>query len=155
MGWRPKYERKLTIYISARQIERDIKIHKHNYVEDIIKETAQVILNQLKDYLMWTNDELNTDGITIEELFESKDEGDVENAEKLQYLIDNMKKIVEKLEINQTFDIGTLNDPAYSIEISKDINEKIKVSAYSNLDNNYFWDEVIEWIEWGEKHVKK
>lgn len=58
-----------------------------------------------------------------------------------------MEEIVKKLKLNQKFDIGTLNDPAYSIEISKDYEGKIKVEAYSNLDDSYFWDEVIEWIE--------
>ena len=127
------------------QIERDIKIYKHENVEDAIKQTAKTILDQLKDYLRLI--QLHTSHVTIENIFASEDEGDIENAEKLQYLIDNVEKIVKNLKINQKFDIGTLNDPAYSIEISKDYEGKIKVEAYSNLDNSYFWDEVIEWIE--------
>jgi hypothetical protein len=71
----------------------------------------------------------------------------MENAEKLQYLIDNIHKIVEKLEIEQTFSIDTYSDPAYDITITKDNNKKIKVTTYSNLDDNNFWDEVIEWID--------
>lgn len=137
------------MYISARQIERDIRIYKHDDIENTIKQTSKTILDQLKDYLRLI--QLHTSHVTIENIFESKDEGDIENAEKLQYLIDNIHEIIEKLKINQKFDIGTLNDPAYSIEISKDYEGKIKVEAYSNLDNSYFWDEVIEWIEWGEK----
>lgn len=133
------------MYISARQIERDIRIYKHDDIENAIKQTAKTILDQLKDYLRLI--QLHTSHVTIENIFESKDEGDIENAEKLQYLIDNIHEIIEKLKINQKFDIGTLNDPAYSIEISKDYEGKIKVEAYSNLDNSYFWDEVIEWIE--------
>ena len=133
------------MYISARQIERDIRIYKHDDIENAIKQTAKTILDQLKDYLRLI--QLHTSHVTIENIFESKDEGDIENAEKLQYLIDNIHEIIEKLKINQKFDIGTLNDPAYSIEISKDYDGKIKVEAYSNLDNSYFWDEVIEWIE--------
>lgn len=137
------------MYISARQIERDIRIYKHDDIENAIKQTSKTILDQLKDYLRLI--QLHTSHVTIENIFESKDEGDIENAEKLQYLIDNIHEIIEKLKINQKFDIGTLNDPAYSIEISKDYEGKIKVEAYSNLDNSNFWDEVIEWIEWGEK----
>lgn len=133
------------MYISARQIERDIRIYKHDDIENAIKQTAKTILDQLKDYLRLI--QLHTSHVTIENIFESKDEGDIENAEKLQYLIDNIHEIIEKLKINQKFDIGTLNDPAYSIEISKDYEGKIKVEAYSNLDNSYFWDEIIEWIE--------
>ena len=133
------------MYISAMQIERDIKIHKHENVEDAIKDTAKTILDQLKDYLRLI--QLQTSHVTIENIFESEDEGDIENAEKIQYLIDNVEEIVKKLKLNQKFDIGTLNDPAYSIEISKDYEGKIKVEAYSNLDDSYFWDEVIEWIE--------
>lgn len=133
------------MYISARQIERDIRIYKHDDIENAIKQTAKTILDQLKDYLRLI--QLHTSHVTIENIFESKDEGDIENAEKLQYLIDNIHEIIEKLKINQKFDIGTLNDPAYSIKISKDYEGKIKVEAYSNLDNSYFWDEVIEWIE--------
>ena len=133
------------MYISARQIERDIRIYKHDDIENAIKQTAKTILDQLKNYLRLI--QLQTSHVTIENIFESKDEGDIENAEKLQYLIDNIHEIIEKLKLNQKFDIGTLNDPAYSIEISKDYEGKIKVEAYSNLDNSYFWDEVIEWIE--------
>ena len=133
------------MYISARQIERDIRIYKHDDIENAIKQTSKTILDQLKDYLRLI--QLHTSHVTIENIFESKDEGDIENAEKLQYLIDNIHEIIEKLKINQKFDIGTLNDPAYSIEISKDYEGKIKVEAYSNLDNSNFWDEVIEWIE--------
>lgn len=133
------------MYISARQIERDIRIYKHDDVENAIKQTAKTILDQLKDYLRLI--QLHTSHVTIENIFESEDEGDIENAEKLQYLIDNVEKIVKKLKLNQKFDIGTFNDPAYSIEISKDYEGKIKVEAYSNLDDNHFWDEVIEWID--------
>lgn len=133
------------MYISAMQIERDIRIYKHDDIENAIKQTAKTILDQLKDYLRLI--QLHTSHVTIENIFESEDEGDIENAEKLQYLINNIHEIIEKLKLNQKFDIGTLNDPAYSIEIYKDYEGKIKVEAYSNLDNSYFWDEVIEWIE--------
>ena len=69
------------MYISARQIERDIKLYKHEHVEDAIRETAQTILDQLKDHLYLTPDRTNTDGITMETIFESEDE---EYEEELQ-----------------------------------------------------------------------
>lgn len=139
------------MYISARQIERDIKIYKHNHVQDSIKNTAELILEQLKEYLhLKPNEEFDTSEVTSELLFASKDEGDIENAQKLQFLIDNVEKIIEKLEPKQEFRIYTYDDPSYQIEISKDTQGKIKVSSYSNLEDNNFWDEVIGWIEWGE-----
>ena len=138
------------MYISARQIERDIKLYKHDYVEDAIKETAQTILDQLKDYLNLTPGRVDTNGITMETIFESEDKDDITNAEKLQYLIDNIYEIIKKLEIDNIIIIETLNDPGYSIKISKYDNDIIDVLAYSNLDDNGFWDEVIEWFEWGE-----
>ena len=135
------------MYISARQIERDIKLYKHDYVEDAIKETAQTILDQLKDYLNLTPGRVDTNGITMETIFESEDKDDITNAEKLQYLIDNIYEIIKKLEIDNIIIIETLNDPGYSIKISKYDNDIIDVLAYSNLDDNGFWDEVIEWFE--------
>lgn len=136
------------MYISAMQIERDIKIYKHQHVEDAIKNTAEVILEQLKDYLnLNQNEEFDTSEVTSELLFASEDEGDIENAQKLQFLIDNVDKIIEKLEPKQEFRIYTYDDPSYQIEISKDNQGKIKVSSYSNLEDNNFWDEVIGWIE--------
>ena len=130
------------------QIERDIKIYKHQHVEDAIKNTAEVILEQLKDYLnLNQNEEFDTSEVTSELLFASEDEGDIENAQKLQFLIDNVDKIIEKLEPKQEFRIYTYDDPSYQIEISKDNQGKIKVSSYSNLEDNNFWDEVIGWIE--------
>lgn len=141
------------MYISARQIERDIKLYKHKHIEDAIKETAQTILDQLKDYLNLTPGRVNTDDITMEQIFESEDQDDITNAEKLQYLIDNVHEIIKKLENDQQIIIETLSDPAYCIKIYKYDNHIIDVLAYSNLDNNKFWDEVIEWIDWGETNV--
>lgn len=136
------------MYISAMQIERDIKIYKHEHVEDAIKDTTQVILEQLKTHLnLNQNEEFDTSEITWKLLFESEDENDIENAQKLQFLIDNIHKIIEKLEPNQEFRIYTYDDPSYQIEISKDTQEKIRVSSYSNLEDNNFWDEIIGWIE--------
>ena len=135
--------------ISARQIERDIRLYKHEHVEDAIKETAQTILDQLIKYVYFTPIKLNTKHITVEQLLQSEDEGIITNATKIQYLIDNIYEIIEKLDVNQSFNIGTYNDPAYDIKINKDSNQKIKVLAYSNLDDNNFWDEVIEWLEEG------
>lgn len=130
------------------QIERDIKIHKHENVEDAIKDTAQLILEQLKDYLnLNQNEEFDTSEIKWELLFKSEDENDIKNAQKLQFLIDNIHKAIEKLEPKQEFMIYTYDDPSYQIEILKDIQGKIRVSSYSNLENNNFWDEVIGWIE--------
>lgn len=135
------------MYISARQIERDIKLYKHDYVEDAIKETAQTILDQLKNYLNLTPGSVDTNAITIKTIFESEDKDDITNAEKLQYLIDNIYEIIKKLEFDNIIIIETLNDPGYCLKISKYDNDVIDVLAYSNLDNNGFWDEVIEWFE--------
>ena len=135
------------MYISARQIERDIKLYKHKYVEDAIKETAQTILDQLKDYLNLTPGRVDTNGITMKTIFKSEDEDDITNAEKLQYLIDNIYEIIKKLEVDNMIIIETLNDPGYCIKISKYENDVIDVLAYSNLDDNNFWDEIIEWFE--------
>lgn len=135
------------MYISARQIERDIRLYKHDHVEDAIRETAQTILDQLKDHLYLTPIRVNTNGITMETIFESKDEDDITNAKKLQYLIDNIYEIIKKLEVDNMIIIETLDDPAYCIKISKYDDDVIDVLAYSNLDANGFWDEVIEWFE--------
>ena len=136
------------MYISAMQIERDIKLYKHNHVEDAIKNTAQLILEQLKEHLgLNQNEEFDTSEVTSELLFTSEDESDIKNAQKLQFLIDNVDKIIEKLEPKQEFRIYTYDDPSYQIEISKDTQGKIRVSSYSNLEDNNFWDEVIECIE--------
>lgn len=135
------------MYISATQIERDIKIYKYENIQDTIQNTAQTLLDQLKRYLYLAPVRIDVYDVTIEQLFASEDKGDMENAEKLQYLIDNIQEIVEELKSGQTFNIGTYNDPAYDITITKDSNKKVKVTAYSNLDENNFWDEVIEWID--------
>lgn len=135
------------MYISARQIKRDIRLYKHEHVEDAIKKTAQTLLDQLIAYIYFTPIKLNTKHTTIEHLLQSEDEGIITNATKIQYLIDNIYEIIEKLDVEQSFNIGTYNDPAYNITINKDSKQKIKVSTYSNLDDNNFWDEVIEWIE--------
>ena len=130
------------------QIERDIKLYKHNHVEDAIENTAQLILEQLKTHLnLNQNEEFDTSEITWKLLFKSEDESDIENAQKLQFLIDNIDKIIEKLKPEQEFRIYTYDDPSYQIEILKDIQGKIRVSSYSNLEDNNFWDEVIGWIE--------
>ena len=136
------------MYISARQIERDIRLYKHDHVEDAIREIAQTILDQLKDHLYLTPGRVDTDAITIEKIFESEDKDNITNAEKLQYLIDNVYEIIKKLDVDDIIIIiETLDDPAYCIKISKYDDDVIDVLAYSNLDHNGFWDEVIEWFE--------
>lgn len=135
------------MYIKSREIERNIQIYKIEQIEEGIKETAQVLLDQLKDNLCLMQGQLEAEHITIEKLFESEDKSDIDNAEKLQYLIDNIYEVVKKLEKGQEFSIHTYDDPAFDIAISKTVNGKIEVSAYSNLYDGEFWDEVIKWID--------
>ena len=135
------------MYIKSREIERNIQIYKIEQIEEGIKETAQVLLNQLKENLYLMPGRLDAEHITIEKLFESEDNDDLENAEKLQYLIDNVYEVIQKLGKGQEFSIHTYDDPAFDIAISKTDNDKIEVSAYSNLYDGEFWDEVIKWID--------
>ena len=144
------------MYISARQIERDIRIYKHDDIENAIKQTSKTILDQLKDYLRLI--QLHTSHVTIENIFESKDEGDIENAEKLQYLIDNIHEIIEKLKLNISNN-SNINLKKNSIKIELDSNRQNNSTLKLNINHDVLTkdelvnDETLLTIEYEESYA--
>ena len=86
--------------------------------------------------------------IKLENLFEEFDTPSDENAAKLKFLIDNTELVLSEIEKNnKKFNITSYDTP-YGLELYiSEPNNKFFLTAYSNLDDDMLWDEMIEWVD--------
>lgn len=131
------------MYIAASQMERELTIDKVN-LESEIKLIIRSIFDdfnldvtsyKINNAPKWVPDPEYTHSI----------------LEKLKNLHDNISKELDSLEFDTSLEINTVeinhtHDPLFSFLIHHDGNH-FSVEAWSNISNNYMWDEKIEWIE--------
>lgn len=125
------------MYIAASQNEREITISK----VDLESEIKLIIRTIFEDFHLdvtsykinnapqWVPDPEYTHSI----------------LQKLKNLHDNISKELNSLEFD-TLEINHTHDPLFSLLIHHGRNN-FRVEAWSNISNNYMWDEKIEWIE--------
>lgn len=72
-----------------------------------------------------------------------------ENAARLQFLIDNTESVLSKIkDTNKSLNIVGHNTPNYELVIyTTEPNNRFFLTAYSNLDDDMLWDEMIEWVD--------
>ena len=125
------------MYIAATQAERDLTIRK----VDLESEIQLIIKTIFDDFELdidtykrnkipsWISNRSYTHDILMQ----------------LKNLYINTSKELEELQYD-TIDIQHEDDPLFAILITHS-DTKIRVEAWSNICNNYMWDERIEWIE--------
>lgn len=125
------------MYIAASQNEREITISKVD-LESEIKLIIRTIFDDLEL-------DINTYKINNAPQWVSDPKYTHSILQKLKNLHDNIKKELNTLEFD-TIDIRHDDDPLFSFLINHGRNH-FRVEAWSNICNNYMWDEKIEWIE--------
>lgn len=87
--------------------------------------------------------------IDLNILFNNEDnefEDNYENLQKLKYFLKFHTEVFARLQKEQYLRIWTQHDPMYSIEIQYR-HDGYALEAYSNIDNDYMWDKIMEPIE--------
>ena len=138
------------MYIQASSYERDMSIRKITNPEHGILDVVRELYAQIRD-LEGYQDEEDIDHLDIDLniLFNNEDnefEDNYENLQKLKYFLKFHTEVFAKLQKEQYLRIWTQHDPMYSIEIQYR-HDGYALEAYSNIDNDYMWDKIMEPIE--------
>ena len=141
------------MYIQANQCEREVSIHKITDPEKAILDVVKEIYDQLRDIEAYDNeDDINHLDIDLDIVFDNKDNQypeypeNYENLQKLKYFLQFPSKVFSRLQKEKYLRIWTQYDPMYSIEIQFKENH-YSFESYSNIYNNYMWDQVMEYVE--------
>lgn len=142
------------MYINASQQERDLsinKIYNNETLYSSIRCIAEEILGRLMESNWLTDNDLDAVEINLENLFEEyfTSCSPEENAARLQFLIDNTESVLSEIKVtNKSLNIVGHNTPNYELVIYKtEPNNRFFLTAYSNLDDDMLWDEIIEWVD--------
>jgi len=135
------------MYIQANSYERDMSIRKITNPEHGILNVVRELYTQIRD-LEGFEDEEDIDhlDIDLDILFNNEDcesPENYKNLQKLKYFLQFPAETFLRLQKEQYLRIWTQHDPMYSIEIQYKHNGYAFV-AYSNIDNNYMWDKIME-----------
>ena len=138
------------MYILASNYEREISIHKITNPEHGILDVVRELYAQIRDLEGFDDEnDINHLAINLDILFNNEDshyEDNYENLQKLKYFLQFPTEMFAKLQKESYLRIWTQYDPMYSIEIQFR-NGYYAFEAYSNIDNNYMWDKVMQYIE--------
>lgn len=138
------------MYIQANQCEREVSIRKITNPEHGILDVVRELYAQIRD-LEGYQDEEDIDHLDIDLniLFNNEDnefEDNYENLQKLKYFLKFHTEVFVRLQKEQYLRIRTQHNPMYSIEIQYR-HDGYALEAYSNIDNDYMWDKIMEPIE--------
>lgn len=138
------------MYIQASSYERDMSIRKITNPEHGILDVVRELYDQIRDLEGYQNEE-DIDHLDIDWniLFNNEDnefEDNYENLQKLKYFLKFHTEVFARLQKEQYLRIWTQQDPMYSIEIQYR-HDGYALEAYSNIDNDYMWDKIMEPVE--------
>ena len=138
------------MYILASNYEREISIHKITNPEHGILDVVRELYAQIRDLEGFDDEnDINHLDINLDILFNNEDshyQDNYENLRKLKYFLQFPTEVFAKLQKESYLRIWTQYDPMYSIEIQFR-NGYYAFEVYSNINNNYMWDKVMQYIE--------
>lgn len=138
------------MYILASNYEREISIRKITNPEHGILDIVRELYAQIRDLEGFDDEnDINHLDINLDILFNNEDshyEDNYENLQKLKYFLQFSTEVFAKLQKESYLRIWTQYDPMYSIEIQFR-NGHYAFEAYSNIDNNYMWDKIMEYVK--------
>ena len=140
------------MYIQASQQERELSIntiYNNETLYSSIRCIAEEILGRLMESNWLTDNDLDAVEINLENLFDRDLCSTEENAARLQFLINNTESVLSKIkDAKQSLYIVGYNTPCYELLIYvTEPNNKFFLTAYSNIDDDMLWDEIIEWVD--------
>lgn len=133
------------MYIEAKQCERELSVQVVNDVAEIIETIVSTILNEINEETNIVLAEIPKDRETLDSLFEES-EDQLSSISKLMFLVDHVKEVLQKIKNEESLSIKEDSDPMFGIEIILDQEGKFEIQAYSNIDNDFMWDELVTWL---------
>lgn len=133
------------MYIEAKQCERELSVQVVNDVAEIIETIVSTILNEINEETNIVLAEIPKDRETLDSLFEES-EDQLSSISKLMFLVDHVKEVLQKIKNGESLSIKEDSDPMFGIEIILDQEGKFEIQAYSNIDNDFMWDELVTWL---------
>ena len=133
------------MYIEAKQCERELSVQIVNDVAKIIETIVSTILNEINEETNIVLAEIPKDRETLDSLFEESEE-QLSSISKLMFLVDHVKEVLQKVKNGESLSIKEDSDPMFGIEIILDQEGKFEIQAYSNIDNDFMWDELVTWL---------
>lgn len=133
------------MYIEAKQCERELSVQVVNDVAEIIETIVSTILNEINEETNIVLAEIPKDRETLDSLFEES-EDQLSSISKLMFLVDHVKEVLQKVKNGESLSIKEDSDPMFGIEIILDQEGKFEIQAYSNIDNDFMWDELVTWL---------
>lgn len=136
------------MFIYAACVKREVTVNPVKTAEEaVIKMIDQIY----KDYSMRT-DVIYTPESIADYLESDDDEYEYENLMFLQDLYQKLKtgESLEKLvseSADQELVIRHDDDPLWEVFIRFDDKRKLTAQAYSNVDNDYMYDAMLEWVD--------
>lgn len=141
------------MYIQANQCKREVSIHKITNPEHAILDVIRELYDQLKDIESYDDeDDIDHLDIDLDIVFNNEDTQSPEypdnykNLQKLKYCLQFPEEVFSRLKKEKYLRIWTQQDPMYSIEIQY-THDGYAFEAYSNIDNDYMWDKIMEPVE--------
>lgn len=91
--------------------------------------------------------------IIIHEITEEKanKDLDMQNIIELQVISDYTEQILSKLTVDNPIKIKSEDYPFYQLSIELDEDSKLKITAASDLDEDFTWDALIQWFPASKK----
>ena len=77
---------------------------------------------------------------------------DMKNIIELQTLFDYTEQILNKITIDNPVKIESEDYPYYKLSIELDENSKLKITAASDLDEDFTWSTLIQYFPASEKY---
>ena len=133
------------MYIEAKQCERELSVQVVNDVAEIIETIVSTILNEINEETNIVLAEIPKDRENLDSLFEES-EDQLSSISKLMFLVDHVKEVLQKIKNGESLSIKEDSDPMFGIEIILDQEGKFEIQAYSNIDNDFMWDELVTWL---------
>lgn len=129
------------MYIKTERNDSELKMNKISSKEELINE-IKTLANTLSD------DISNEKNIIIHGVTEEKTNNDldIQNIIELQVISDYTEQILSKLTIDNPIKIKSEDYPYYKLYIELDEDNKIKITAASDLDPDFTWNALIRWF---------
>ena len=129
------------MYIKTERNNEQLSMTKISSKEELINE-IRTLSNTLTDDLMCELD------IAPYDLTEDNaaDNINIQNIIDLESIFENTEEILNKVTTGNPIKIESEDYPYYKLSIELDENSKLKITAASDLDEDFTWNTLIQWF---------
>lgn len=139
------------MYIKTERNNEQLSMSKISSKTELINE-IKTLSNTLSDDIK-NEYNITSHQIACHYLTKNIDTIDVneKNIHKLYKISENIEQYLNKLTIDNPIKIESEDYPYYKLSIELDENSKLKITAASDLDEDFTWDTLIQYFPASEK----